>query len=258
MWWFRAYSTLVQTYTYDVFFLTPSNSPAPRSNNPYIWFVHYTHKVAGSRLFDHKKPIHMTSCLSVVRSCFLKSFFHFLLLLLLFITFINYFLLLRRARVCIVFILRGGKGCTLIYFLLFFLLLRGEGGGGLGFFSPFIGNVEGASAPISDPQEKICSCICALAFCWWNKWALCCLLMVSVEVSLHFGLPCLHFFSSLSPFLYYSFPLLTGFFFGAIFPNFTSSLLCLLIYLSFILFFRIFFNLCQCLSFYSSILSLVS
>ncbi len=249
---------MVQTYTYDLFFLTPSNSPAPRSNNPYIWFVHYTHKVAGSRLFDHKKPIHMTSCLSIVRSCFLKSFFHFLLLLLLFITFINYFLLLRRARVCIVFILRGGKGCTLIYFLFFFLLLRGEAGGGLGFFSPFIGNVEGASAPISDPQEKICSCICALAFCWWNKWALCCLLMVFVEVSLHFGLPGLHFFRLYLLFYIILFLFLLDFFLGPYFP--ILPLLCfvyLFIYhLSF--FFRIFFNLCQCLSFYSSILPLVS
>jgi len=36
----------------------------------------------------------------------------------------------------------------------FFLLLRGVGGQRLIFFSPFIGNVEGASAPIFDPQEK--------------------------------------------------------------------------------------------------------
>ncbi len=69
--------------------------------------------------------------------------------------------------------------------------------------------------------------------------------------------PSLHFlFSFFSPFLYYSFPLLTRFFFWAIFPNFTFSLLCffLIIYL----FFPIFFNLCQCIFFYSSILSLVS
>ncbi len=39
------------------------------------------------------------------------TFFYFFLL---FVTFINYFLLLRRARVYILFIVRGGKGCTLI------------------------------------------------------------------------------------------------------------------------------------------------
>jgi len=48
---------------------------------------------------------------------------------LLFVTFINYFLLLRRARVYILFIVRGGKGCTLIFFLLFFTV-EGEWGGG--------------------------------------------------------------------------------------------------------------------------------
>ncbi len=70
MWWFKAYSTLVQTYTYDLFFLISSNNPALHSNSLYIWFEHYTHKVAGSRLFDHKKPSAMPSCLSVVASCF--------------------------------------------------------------------------------------------------------------------------------------------------------------------------------------------
>jgi hypothetical protein len=54
---------------------------------------------------------------------------YFLLFFLLFITFINYFLLLRRARVYIVFIVRGGKGCTLIFFL-FFFTVEGEGGEG--------------------------------------------------------------------------------------------------------------------------------
>jgi len=53
--WFRTYSTLVQTYTYDLFFLTFSSSPALRVNSLYIWSEHYNHKVAGSRLFDHKK-----------------------------------------------------------------------------------------------------------------------------------------------------------------------------------------------------------
>ncbi len=31
LWWFRTYSTLVQTYTYDLFFFTFWNSPALRS-----------------------------------------------------------------------------------------------------------------------------------------------------------------------------------------------------------------------------------
>jgi hypothetical protein len=72
----------------------------------------------------------MPSCLSVVASCFFKNFFSFFVIFLLFVTFTNYFLLLRRARVYIVFIVQGGKGCTLIYFLLFFYCWGGEAGGG--------------------------------------------------------------------------------------------------------------------------------
>jgi hypothetical protein len=53
--WFRTYSTLVQTYTYDLFFFTFSNSPTLHVNSLYIWSEHYNHKVVGSRLFDHKK-----------------------------------------------------------------------------------------------------------------------------------------------------------------------------------------------------------
>ncbi len=69
----------------------------------------------------------MTSCLSVVASCFFKNFFSLFVTFLLFVTFINYFLLFRRARVYIVFIMRGGKGCTLIYFLFFFTIEGGRG-----------------------------------------------------------------------------------------------------------------------------------
>ncbi len=53
---------------------------------------------------------------------------------LLFVTFLNYFLQLRRARVYIVFIVRGGKGCTLIFFLFSFFSVEGEGGWRLMFF----------------------------------------------------------------------------------------------------------------------------
>jgi hypothetical protein len=55
------------------------------------------------------------------------KFVTFCYFFLLFVTFLNYFLLLRRARVYIVFIVRGGKGCALIFFLYFFFLLRGRG-----------------------------------------------------------------------------------------------------------------------------------
>jgi hypothetical protein len=118
--------------------------------------------------------------------------------------------------------------------------------------------VEGTSAPISDPQEKICNCICALVFCLGNKWALCCLLMVSVEVSLHFGLLGLHFFFSFFLLFYIIlFFFLLDFFLGPYFP--ILPLLCFVyLFIYHFIFFGIFFNLCQCLSFYSSILSLVS
>jgi len=67
---------------------------------------------------------------------FLKLFFSLFVTFLLFVTFINYFLLLRRVRVYIVFIVRGGKGCTLIYFLLFYYYWRGKGAEVNVFFSP--------------------------------------------------------------------------------------------------------------------------
>ncbi len=102
--------------------------------------------------------------------------------------------------------------------------------------------MEGASAPISDPQKKICSCICAFGFCWWNKWALCCLLMVYVKVSLHFGLPGLHFFFPFILLFYIIlFLFLLGFFFGPYFPILPLLCFVFLIYLSFI-FFSLFFQ----------------
>ncbi len=58
------------------------------------------------------------------------KFVTFCYFFLLFVTFLNYFLLLRRARVYIVFIVRGGKGCTLIFYLFIYFSIEGEGGGG--------------------------------------------------------------------------------------------------------------------------------
>jgi len=135
LWWFRTYSTLVQTYTYDLFFFTFSNNPALGSNSLYIWFEHYTHKVAGSRLFDHKKPSAMPSCLIIVASCFRVLFFtfcYFLLPFLLLVTFVNYFLLLKGSKVSYFNLFfdcsRGGGAPLFIY--LDFLYYWGGGGGG--------------------------------------------------------------------------------------------------------------------------------
>jgi hypothetical protein len=55
---------------------------------------HYTHKVAGWRLFDHQKPNVMPGYFSVMPGFFYKKFVIFLGLFLLLITFVNYFLLL--------------------------------------------------------------------------------------------------------------------------------------------------------------------
>ncbi len=113
MWWLRAYSTLVQTYTYDLFFFTSSISLPLRSNSLYMWFEHYIHKVAGSRLFDHKKPYCNAKLFECSGKFFFQNFFSLFVIFLLLITFINYFLLLRKAR-----------GIILLYLL---HCLRGDG-----------------------------------------------------------------------------------------------------------------------------------
>jgi hypothetical protein len=55
---------------------------------------HYAHKVAGWRLFDHKKPY----CNAKLFGSSGKLFFSLFVIFLLLVTFINYFLLLRKAK----------------------------------------------------------------------------------------------------------------------------------------------------------------
>jgi len=130
LWWFRTYSTLVQTYTYDLFFFTFWNSPALRWNSLYIWFEHYTHKVVGSRLFDHKKPIHMICALrsqcaglgavwppktNHSAGLFVRSAGLFLLTFFTFCYFLLHFLLLVTS-VIYFFTIEGSLFVTICYF----------------------------------------------------------------------------------------------------------------------------------------------
>ncbi len=137
MWWFRTYSTLVQTYTYDLFFSLFWNNLPLWWNSLYIWSENYNHKVAGLRLFDHKKSSALPSCFNVVASCFFQNFFSLFVIFLLLVTFINYFLLLRKAKgIILLYLLHCLKGASAPWFFFYFFYCWRGGGWRLMFFSP--------------------------------------------------------------------------------------------------------------------------
>ncbi len=128
MWWLRAYSTLVQTYTYDLFFLLLQTA-SHYAQTAYTYDLSITFiRSQAQGCLTTKNPIAMPSCLSVVASCFFQNFFSLFVIFLLFVTFINYFLLLRKARgIILLYLLHCLRGASVPIHMIWPLRPQGQG-----------------------------------------------------------------------------------------------------------------------------------